>query len=1211
MNKNYSFINLLRNLLIFPTLLLSILYFSTSEIQAYNYWRHLPSPDAENINILSVDDQDILFAGLWGKGLYRSEDDGQTFQLVNDGLTNYYIKAIEYDSSGNMLLGTLGGGVFKSTTNGLSWEAINSGLTDLKVKALTIDENGNYFAGTMGKGVFKSTDEGETWFQAIVGMRFFDINALTALRDTILAGTNGEGVYRSTNNGDRWHPSNGGLESMTINSFMINRVDEIFISTSEGNVCFSVNGGASWKVYDEQSAYYDTKTGDTIFVSLNVISMIFNDKDELIVGTADVGLWRHDKVDEAWVKTEDFIHNCVLDFAINSDGKLFAAKPSSPQRGLVTSDDDGETWSKLDFTARDWIEVLDSKDNFVFAKKVVQATKDETFYYSNDYGYSWNTFQAGSATFLFDISFDSSGTIYAGTDAGLFKSTDDGDSWIAVSLTVVEIVTEIETKSGYVFVVGMNVAEQIKLLFSTDGFQSFQMLNSPNEVIPEMGINQNGDVYVIGHDAATEAKPEVTTHIYKSTDNGNNWTTVKTNPQNQDGNVEYEALAFNSNNYVFAGGLKGLVLSTNNGTSWSDVDLMQQYASVVDLATTPEDILYVALNVEVSVLRSTNNGTKWDTVNTGILDNRLKSMITTNEGYIYYSNNFLFSTVDEESMLKVQLSEPPNLITNIGRHPTFKWNETDRALHYEFQISSIHNFSGVFERVILSDTEWELKDSLQYAKKYYWRVRTKTNDSFGPWSYVWTLESKIPPPELVYPVNELGGYDTSLTFTWHPVEEADVYDFELSIDENFDSLVVSAEDIADTSYYVEGLEYFKKYYWRVRAKNQQSTSNWSSVWYFKTIFDEPILREPPDSSINLPTEVTMRWDTTTGAESYEVRIATDSSFNDIVYEGATDDSTIHTISLLEYYTTYYWQIRGILGDIEGYWTPAWRYTTIMKPAALNSPADSTYNMPFEVKFEWAEYEEAEHYHLQIATDPQFGNVIFEDEELTGFEHVQSDLEGCHTYYWRLRYLKGDHIGEWSEVRMFTTDMTPPELTYPEDKAANVMVTTNVVWNEVSCADFYELHLATDEEFTENLMKFDSIDHDRKSLRDLLDSNTTYYWRLRGKNEHGIGPWSDTLTFTTQGPSSVEFLLELEDSYYISPNPAHKFIYINFNIPEPAKIEIQLVDIAGNKVGTLYNGYKDKGSHRIRWDNNDNVSGVYIFRLIIDRTVLSRKAVILE
>jgi photosystem II stability/assembly factor-like uncharacterized protein len=76
---------------------------------------------------------------------------------VNSGLTVSTL-AVDPQNPRTVYAGTYGRGVFKTTDGGTSWSAVNSGLTTLSVNSLAIDpQNPNtIYAGT-GGGVFAIT----------------------------------------------------------------------------------------------------------------------------------------------------------------------------------------------------------------------------------------------------------------------------------------------------------------------------------------------------------------------------------------------------------------------------------------------------------------------------------------------------------------------------------------------------------------------------------------------------------------------------------------------------------------------------------------------------------------------------------------------------------------------------------------------------------------------------------------------------------------------------------------------------------------------------------------------------------------------------------------------------------------------------------------------------------------------------------------------
>ena len=74
-----------------------------------------------------------------------------------------------------------------------------------------------------------------------------------------------------------------------------------------------------------------------------------------------------------------------------------------------------------------------------------------------------------------------------------------------------------------------------------------------------------------------------------------------------------------------------------------------------------------------------------------------------------------------------------------------------------------------------------------------------------------------------------------LTFLWDSVENATSYFFQLSTDPTFTQLVQSLEGIPTNSQTVTDLLINTTYYWRVLAKFDDITGNWSDVWVFRTI----------------------------------------------------------------------------------------------------------------------------------------------------------------------------------------------------------------------------------------------------------------------------------------------------------------------------------------------------------------------------------------
>ncbi|MBN1310363.1 MAG: polysaccharide deacetylase family protein, partial [Anaerolineae bacterium] len=129
---------------------------------------------------------------------------------------------------------------------------------------------------------------------------------------------------------------------------------------------------------------------------------------------------------------------------------------------------------------------------------------------------------------------------------------------------------------------------------------------------------------------------------------------------------------------------------------------------------------------------------------------------------------------------------------------------------------------------------------------YYWRVRT--NDGMGTWgdhSPVWTftINGKLPlSPTLLTPANKSTISDSTPTFDWKNVPNADHY--RIQIDDNADFSSPAADSQPTNSTYTprkplpDG-----RYYWRVRtADSMGNWSNYSPAW---TLIVEDGASSPP------------------------------------------------------------------------------------------------------------------------------------------------------------------------------------------------------------------------------------------------------------------------------------------------------------------------------------------------------------------------------
>jgi len=198
--------------------LIQITYCTSNIDNCSAQWVQTNCPFGENINSLAFSGTE-LFAGTWGSGVLLSNNNGENWTEVNNGLTNHTVLSLVV-SGMNLFAGTFRGGVFLSTNSGENWKAVNDGLGSLDVFAFAVSSGPNIFAGTYKNnyhsggetsgGIFLSTNNGTKWISVNNELTNQTFRTLVVIGTNLFAGTDG-GVYLSTNNGTNWTAVNKGL----------------------------------------------------------------------------------------------------------------------------------------------------------------------------------------------------------------------------------------------------------------------------------------------------------------------------------------------------------------------------------------------------------------------------------------------------------------------------------------------------------------------------------------------------------------------------------------------------------------------------------------------------------------------------------------------------------------------------------------------------------------------------------------------------------------------------------------------------------------------------------------------------------------------------------------------------------------------------------------------------------------------------------------
>lgn len=392
-------------------------------------------------------------------------------------------------------------------------------------------------------------------------------------------------------------------------------------------------------------------------------------------------------------------------------------------------------------------------------------------------------------------------------------------------------------------------------------------------------------------------------------------------------------------------------------------------------------------------------------------------------------------------------------------------------------------------------------------------------------------------PTLVGPADGVT-VDALPAFKWKAVTGADHYEFEVSANSGFTSVVYSVTTTKNTRAAFKTAQPNGTYDWRVRAVTSAGALGaWSEV----RSFDLAWTAKPADLSPASGADITypadalkLSWSAVPGASTYRVEIATDSALGSLIWaEPFETPATNYALNTPLAPGTYYWAVTPL--DAQGHGgTPStlssfdWVWPTTMSSAPTVTDLVAAEEV-FDPQLSWPVVPGAAGYEVEInfapAPDWPTGSKICCDA-LSFFTEATTlgtsfsppvVLDNTKTYRWRVRALDASgNAGDWNEGPAFTKpfDNVPP-VTAPSvknlhmrdnlaDPATDTNVVTSVldtdapvaVWDPVPGASGYEVSVAL----------HNGIGCDWATAPWLKDTATPAWTPLGWSRVIGDGPW---------------------------------------------------------------------------------------------------------
>ncbi len=145
-------------------------------------------------------------------GLFRSNDGGDSWMLITPEKAKEEsddVQTIAVQGE-RLYAGTYDGLIYLSEDMGDSWISINDGVMHGEVLTVLPINDNTVFIGTSRNGVFRTTDAGASWIECSTGIINTSVSKLEVIGDKLYTVVGSKIVY-SVDGGDTWSPINNSL----------------------------------------------------------------------------------------------------------------------------------------------------------------------------------------------------------------------------------------------------------------------------------------------------------------------------------------------------------------------------------------------------------------------------------------------------------------------------------------------------------------------------------------------------------------------------------------------------------------------------------------------------------------------------------------------------------------------------------------------------------------------------------------------------------------------------------------------------------------------------------------------------------------------------------------------------------------------------------------------------------------------------------------
>lgn len=558
-------------------------------------YAHRPHDVVPQVVISPEYGQDSTVYALVRKNLLRSEDQGETWRRLNNGLDSHAaLIALTISPSDRSVLyvTTSGEGIYGSKDGGNTWRAYNTGLDNLELQWVEVSPVNPQLAFTQTSDgrLYRTDNGGDQWSTVLENVAATEL-AFDPNNKFLLLGDEQGKIWRSEDGGLSWRTLSQIRDAGMVATIAISPETSIYVGTEFDGIY--------------QSA--DAQTFSPINTGLSDLrsqDLSFTPSGDLLLSTWEAGTWQWEPAEGAWLLLSEGLtrDNQADDMEAPHFEELAVSPAYATDRtlflggfdGLFRSQNNGQQWEQLEVLSLGTVISMAVSPTFAEDQTVAIATYVGELYISNDAGSTWQSINEGLHLPLFtnhfrplnaerseqdprrffDIALSSNyvddETLFSSIlYTKILRSTNGGQNWSVHPLSQEVRGVSLAVSPNFKADQTVFSTNQKGLVFrSQDGGKSYEKIgqldkqrgnDSPSLVVSPNFVNDQ-TLFNTGERG-----------VYKSEDGGKNWSLLTEGTELEDLPTGQIAISpnFERDQTLFVGSGEGLYRTEDGGQTWA------------------------------------------------------------------------------------------------------------------------------------------------------------------------------------------------------------------------------------------------------------------------------------------------------------------------------------------------------------------------------------------------------------------------------------------------------------------------------------------------------------------------------------------------------------------------------------------------------------------------------------------------------------------